>query len=351
MKKIAMLLGLVALLPTAIATDFSLQINDAKGDVSDADIDIIKAWSSVEGSYIVFSMQVAGKINDTCYYWFTATNGSNEIGAVYWNGMAFYAGSVGGSFGQPEYEVNGNTLSLKIPAELFSSWKHFAFRAYAGKGYMEEGDFTEQAGDVENEANGDNNPAKEKPTDTSVKVEITNVKYNFEKNGNVVNVYIEIEGTTNGVNHVSLCYVIYYKDGTHDCQDWIKGPKKFDVEHGQYKMHLSFNKTDEQWKKWEFKMNGSYPESDYKWLNETKEKEIDKIVIYARAFKDAEEIKWNQCYKETKPTFSENTVSYGMGNSHEGGNNETKSKGKTPGFEFVVIACALAMAIAIKRRK
>ena len=113
-------------------------------------------------------------------------------------------------------------------------------------------------------------------------------------------------------------------------------------------MHLSFNKTSEEWKTWEFKINGSYPESNYDWL-ETEGKEISKIVIYARAYKDAEGTKWNQCYKETKPSFSENTVSYGIKGS-ENENEETKSKG-TPGFEFMAIAISIAIAIAIKRRK
>ena len=47
-------------------------------------------------------------------------------------------------------------------------------------------------------------------------------------------------------------------------------------------------------------------------------------MIYARAYKDAEGTKWNQCYKETKPSFSENTVSYGIKGS-ENESEKTKS--------------------------
>ena len=63
-----------------------------------------------------------------------------------------------------------------------------------------------------------NDPAKEKPTDETIKVKITDISYNFVKKDGVVNAYTEIKGITKGVDHVSLCYVIYYKDGTYDVQ-------------------------------------------------------------------------------------------------------------------------------------
>ncbi|MCD6572561.1 MAG: hypothetical protein J7K95_00500 [Thermoplasmata archaeon] len=93
------------------------------------------------------------------------------------------------------------------------------------KGYMEEGDFTEQAGEIGGGSSGgsnnqseSNDPTNEKPTDETIKVKITDISYNFVKKDGVVNAYTEIKGITNGVDHVSLCYVIYYKDGTYDVQ-------------------------------------------------------------------------------------------------------------------------------------
>ena len=53
---------------------------------------------------------------------------------------------------------------------------------------MEEGDFTEQAGEIGGGSSGgsnnqseSNDPAKEKPTDETIKVKITDISYNFVK--------------------------------------------------------------------------------------------------------------------------------------------------------------------------
>jgi len=354
MKRLVILLAIFALLPTTMATNFELSVNDAKGDVNDADIDIVKAWTTKKDSNIVFHIQVAGKINNNYYYWITATNGSEEVGAIYSGGYAIYSGSTyTTSWGQPHTSIeNGNTLAIEIPAGIFSSWKHFAFQAFAGKGYMMEGDFTQQVGDVGgNGGNGgeNNDPTKEKPTDETIKVKITDVKYNFKKVGNSVEVYTVIKGTTNGVDHVSLSYVIYYKNGTHEYESWIKGPMNVNTNYGGYKINLFFNSTSGQWNTWEFRLNGTYPITDYEWLyGENEANKVSKISIYARAFKDKEETKWNQCHYDTKPSFSGDTASYGM--SSNGGNKESKEKSKTPGFELLAIAMAIVVAMTIKRK-
>ena len=110
MKKIGILIAMLIFLPFAIATDFEISINDEQGDVSNPDIDILKAWTTQEGNYLVFHVKVAGNINNACSYTFTATNGIVEIGAVYSNGIAYYSGSSSG--GQAEYSIDGDTCLL-----------------------------------------------------------------------------------------------------------------------------------------------------------------------------------------------------------------------------------------------
>ena len=332
-----------------MATNFDLSVNDARGDVSNPDIDIIKAWTKQENGNIVFHIQVAGRINNSCYYLVTATNGSEEVGAIYSNGNAFYSGSSSTTaWGRPQATIeNGNILVIKVPSGVFSSWKHFAFRAFAGEGYMT-GDFTQQVGDVGNENNGgekenEKDPTKETPTDTSIKVEIKEVKYNIKKTGNNVDASILIKGTTNGADHVSICYVIYYKNGTHEYTGWIRGPISLNTSYNGYEITQFFDPIHGQWDTWEFRMNGTFPITNYSWLyGENEEKKVSRISIYARAFKDAEETKWNQCHYDTTPNFSGAAVLYGE--------NQNKEKKKTPGFEIFALAVAIAIAFAMRRK-
>jgi len=371
MKKLVILLAVFALLPTAMATNFEWSINDARGDVNDADIDITKAWTTEKDSNIVFHIQVAGKINNNYYYWIIATNGSEEVGAIYSGGYAIYSGSTyTTSWGQPHTSIeNGNTLAIEIPAGIFSSWEHFAFQAFAGKGYMMEGgDFTQQVGDVGgnkgNEGGGNENnmdPVGANPTDKSISVKINNVKYRIEPaDSNAVKAYMYVDGTTSGVDHAAIDFVIYYKNGTHDYTSWIVGPIKTSQAYGGYSIYIFFNSTSGSWNKWKYEMNMTYPTTQYEWLYDIwkGKSEVSKVVVYARAFKDAEETKWNQYKYETTPVFSTNAVTYGMsinGNEsnegNEGGGSQEKEKSKTPGFEFVVVAIAIGVAMSIRRRR
>mgnify|MGYP000648565671 CR=1 FL=1 len=155
-----------------------------------------------------------------------------------------------------------------------------------------------------------------------------------------------IEGTTNGVDHVSLNFITYYKNGSYDWGDWLRGP--LEIQPGSFMgneiIKFVFNSTEGNWNKWKLEMEGKYPvtEPNYQWVED--EKEVDKFVIYARAFKDEAETKWNQAKYETKPTFTTEGAKYEM----EGGGG-TEKKG-TPGFEFVFVAIAIALLAMTKKK-
>jgi len=351
-KKFGVLAAILMLLPLAGATNFEMVINDDLGDVSNPDVDIVKAWTSMEGSYLVFHVKVAGKINEAYAYTFTAyTGGVNKAGVIFQSGTAYYTGESSG--GMAEYTVEGDTLSIKVPYGVFSSWDDFSFSVITNDNagtidYALPSNF--DGGDSEDEGDhGDTDPAKETPTDTSISVKITNVEYKFEKVDNGQKWYAKalIEGTTSGVDHVSLCYVIYYKDGTYDVTEWMKGP--FEMQPGSFFgseiIKFIFNSTEGNWNKWKFELEAKYPvtEPDYQWVE--KEKEVDKVVVYARAFKDAAETKWNQAKYETKPTFTSNGAEYTI----SGG--ETEGKKGIPGFEIAFVFAALVAALLITRRK
>jgi len=358
-KLLSLLVVVAMLLPIAGATNFEISVDDPR-DVSNPDVDIVKAWTTVEGGYIVFHVKVAGKINEAYSYLFAAyKDGENVAGVAYQGGVAFYTGESSG--GYAEYSIDGDTLSIKMPYGMFSSWDDFAFTVTANDGagsvdYAIAG--TIEGGDSGNDGNGDTgddgsreiDPSKETPTDKSISVKITKVEYNIEKvdNGQRWYARVLIEGTTSGVDHVSLCYVIYYKDGTYDVTEWIKGPMMLKPGSfmGNEIIKFVFNSMEGNWNKWKFEVEGKYPVTDptYEWAEE---KEVDKVVIYARAFKDASETKWNQAKYETKPQFTSEGAKYEA--TSEGGD---EGGGKTPGFEaaFVVAAMA-AIALLIGRRR
>ncbi len=344
----------VMLLPLVGATNFEISINDKQGDVSNPDVDIVKAWTTVEGSYLVFHVKVAGKINEAYSYTFTAyTGGVNKAGVIFQSGTAYYSGDSSG--GIAEYNVDGDTLSIKVPYGVFSSWDDFSFSVIANDnaGTIDYAIASDMGGDSGDEGDtgghGDTDPAKETPTDTSISVKITNVEYKFEKvdNGQKWYVKVLIEGTTSGVDHVSLCYVIYYKDGTYDVTEWMKGP--FEIQPGSFFgseiIKFIFNSTEGNWNKWKFELEAKYPvtEPDYQWVE--KEKEVDRVVIYARAFKDAAETKWNQAKYETKPTFTSNGAEYTISGE------ETEGKKGISGFEIAFVFAAIVAALFIIRRK
>lgn len=354
MKKIVYLICMacVIILPSlSNAVDFEITLNDTEGDVENPDIDITKIWTTVEIDKIAFHIKVAGEVCTECQYQIRASDGQNNVGVMYTQGVAYFASET--SSGGCETEVSGNTIVMKIPYSIVSSWNSFEISGY---GVDSEGNtdfvYLTDGGDGENGESNNINPADEVPTDKSIDVKITSVEYSIQKvdGGERWHTQIFIEGTTNGVNHVSLSFVTYYKNGSYDASNWLRGPIEVPAESfmGNEIIKSFFNSTEEEWKKWKFEMDIKYLmiERDYKWVEN--EKEFDKFVIYARAFKDAEETKWNQASYETKPSFTSNGAIYNMGED-EGASKDSGNK-KTDGFGMIVMIVAFS-AIAIFRRR
>ena len=357
MKKIMALLavmGVMLAIPASNAVDFEISVNDATGDVSNPDIDITKVWTTVEGDKLVFHLQVAGNIDTTCTYNVMADNGPQEIGAIYSNGYAYFAGTT--SAGQPEVSISGDTITMKMPYGMVSSWNVFTIKAVTqdnggNTDWVVSGEEGNNGGDEGGDNNEDVNPGDETPTDESIDVKISRVEYSIEKidDGTRWHTNILIEGTTSGVDHVSLSFVTYYKNGSYDASGWMEGPLELPTGSfmGNEITKFFFNSTDGNWNKWKLEIDAKYPvtEPTYEWVDDSKE--VDKFVIYARAFKDAEETKWNQAKYETKPSFTSNGAIYTGGGSEddEGGG------GSTPGFGIVAVMAAMAAMVAIRRRK
>ncbi|HEC77073.1 MAG TPA: hypothetical protein ENI33_07450 [Thermoplasmatales archaeon] len=350
MKKIVYFLGMICLMvvmQASNAVDFEITVNDAEGDVGNPDIDITKVWTTVEEDKISFHIRVAGEICTECQYQIIASDGQNTVGIIYQSGTAYFASQT--SSGPCEIEISGNTLVMKIPYSIVSSWNSFEISGY---GVDDDGntDFIYSTGGGGGENDDNVNPGDENPTDKNIDVKITSVKYSIEKSdeGEKWHTYILIEGTTNGVDHVSLSFVTYYKNGSYDASDWMKGP--VELQPGSFMgneiIKFFFNSTEDGWNKWKLEMDIKYPvtEPDYRWVEDSKD--VDKFVIYARAFKDAEETKWNQASYETKPSFTSNGAVYNMNNGNNG-----KEGGKTPGFELIAIVLTILATIAIMKRR
>jgi len=239
-----------------------------------------------------------------------------------------------------------------MPYGMVSSWNSFTIKAvtHDNSGNTDWALSTEGGGEEGDGGNEETtNPGDETPTDKSIDVKITSVKYSIEKSdgGTKWHTHVIIEGTTNGVDHVSLSFVTYYKNGSYDVSGWMKGP--VEIQPGSFMGNeittFFFNSTEGNWNKWKLEIDAKYPvtEPTYEWVDDSKE--VDKFVIYARAFKDAEETKWNQAKYETKPSFTSNGAVYNMG-----GSSEENEGGKTPGFEMISLAIGIS-AVAILRRK
>ena len=359
MKKLAILLAFLMMLPVAMATDFELEVNDAQGDVNNADIDITKAWTTVEGDNLAVHIKVAGKINNAYSYNFEFNDGSYSVGAVYSSGVGYYHGV--SSDGQATVNINGDTITLEIPYTAVSSLNTatLQFRAFAGDTTTNTWDYTSfvssgGGGGGGGDSGGDNeinDPTKQHPTDESISVEITDVEYSMEKpDANTISGHVTVKGTTNGVDHVSLTFVVYYKNGTYDYGSWITGPSEFHHQLQGYSIDEFFNSTYGNWNKWVFNMSGTYPMSNYNWAYDMLkgENEVSKVVVYARAFKDSQETKWNQAKFETIPSFTAGSASYSTGGGED---NSGADNSKTPGFGFAITAVAIISLIFIERRR
>ncbi len=375
MKWKAVIAGFIMLaaIPAAMADgNFVFNITDIKGDVSDASIDIVKAWTTVEGANLVIHLQVSGNINEGAMYAFWFEDGSNSVGVIYSDGTAMYSGSSSAGLSPPT-NVNGNTLTITVPYAGFTAGLNAAttsFRVVAqGGGEVDYASYEDGGsggnggnGGDENEDNQD--PVGATPTDESISVKINTVKYKVEPAvSNAVKAYVYVDGTTNGADHVAVDFVIYYKNGTHDYVSWIVGPLDIHQAYGEYSIDVFFNSTSGNWNSWKYEMNMTYPTTQYAWLYDIwkGKSEVSKVVVYARAYKDEEETKWNQCKYETTPVFSADAVTYGMvinggedNNDNTGNENENSDNngGSTPGFEMALLLLSMAtVAIGIRKRK
>ncbi len=370
MKKLVILLAFLMLLPVVTASDFEFQVNDPQGDVGNADFDIVSAWTTVEGSNLAVHIKVAGKIDNAYSYNFEFNDGSDDVGAVYSNGIGYYSGS--SSAGQATVSISGDTITIEIPYGVVSSLNAdtLQFRVFAGDTSTNTWDYTSFVGGGGGGSGGSgggnstDDPTKGGATDNSINVEITDVEYKLDKSSTsvvsgTIGGHVLVKGTTNGADHVSLSFVVYYKNGTYDYGSWITGPSEFHQNAGEYFIDEFFNSTDGNWNKWKFDINGTYPMSNYNWAYDMfkSESEVSKVVVYARAFKDAQETEWNQASYETNPSITTEGVSYntgetGGGGGGNGGNNTGGGHSKTPGFETAfAIAAIISLAVVEKKRR
>ena len=222
-KKLAVFTALPIFLPLAMAANFEFHINDARGDVGNADIDIIQAGSNIKGSNLVFYMKVVGNINSAYSYTFGLNDGSNDVGATYTSGIPYYVGI--SSRGQPAYNISGNELTMDVPYSAISQLNAdtTTFKVIAADVTTHTVDYAVYTSGNggndrnENNTNNANDPTKGEVTDKSIDVSITDASYTLSKeNANSISGSVMVKGTTNGVDHVSLCFVVYYKNGTYD---------------------------------------------------------------------------------------------------------------------------------------
>jgi len=305
-KRIALIGVLVIFIFISLMTgavNFDKYLEDKENDVTNPDIDIIEAWSDFNKDYILFNVKVLGKINNNCTYTFTVTNGKEEVGLTYTNKKAFCSLE-----NTVEYEIkDNNTLTLKIPSNLFKSWKKFDFNVMATD-KRGEWDYMSSFKDMMLD-----DPAQKEPTDKNIKIKITYVKYEIKRveKGKWYARYL-IKGITNGVDHVSLNFVTYYNNGSFKKEKWIRGPITIYNESflGTEINVFYFNSTKRNWKEWKFEVEAKYPvnESKFKWTNQ--KKEIKKYSIIARAYRDAGEKYWSQAVYDTKPVFTKEGVYY-----------------------------------------
>jgi len=220
---LAVFTALPIFLPLAMAANFEFHINDARGDVGNADIDIIQAGSNIKGSNLVFYMKVVGNINSAYSYTFGLNDGSNDVGATYTSGIPYYVGISSG--GQPAYNISGNELTMDVPYSAISQLNAdtTTFKVIAADVTTHTVDYAVYTSGNggndrnENNTNNANDPTKGEVTDKSIDVSITDASYTLSKeNANSISGSVMVKGTTNGVDHVSLCFVVYYKNGTYD---------------------------------------------------------------------------------------------------------------------------------------
>jgi hypothetical protein len=170
-------------------------------------------------------------------------------------------------------------------------------------------------------------------TDTSIAVKITNAKWDVDIDGDIVNVNYFVSGTTSGVDHCEFVSVSYYDDGSFD--DDVEWTEEFNMdgfEFGGMKLELyHFEASSDNWKTWEYLMKGEMTLEEY---NDTDDdgKEVSKLVVYIRAYNDADEKNWNQDSKA-------------ISISSAGDSDDDDDDKGSPGFESVIFLGAIAITL------
>jgi len=370
------------------ASDFNFSGVDASGDAGNPDVDIISAKVTSDGSDVIFTMKVSGKIvtdNESYTYGFSVidTDSNNMVTLAYSNGAASYFSNSASS--STTYNVSGNLLTLKAPLSLFSSFSssltitavaddsndHRDMLILAQSSGSSSGGSGGSTGGSEEHEEKCPDPTTERPTDTSIQVKITEVKISFEKTngGQSMHSVIIVKGTTSGVDHVSLNIVWYYKNGSHDWGwSWMRGPLNPPMNPpGVSKMY--FKSTSGNWNTWELNIDMTQPVQNMKgnYSGAIYMSNISKVRIYARAYADANETQWNQDYYEFTPSISasSDSMSYDStqgsgtaggedngGGDNSGSSGEGSSGGNSPGFEAFAAIGALSVAgILYSRRR
>lgn len=126
--------------------------------------------------------------------------------------------------------------------------------------------------------------------------------------------------------------------------DW---QESFDYD-GQFGYeYLHFKPTSPNWKTWEYRVKGTVQESDDAYQEA---KELDYVIIWARAYKDANETKWNQDFikvslRETSGGGYEAEIS-----GEEGGGLSSTTLAILAGV-IIVIIVLVAVAVMMSRKK
>ncbi len=364
MVVMAIFASLMAVSFSGISTpaSYSFSYDDPAGDVTNANVDLTHVQASLEGSDVVFELTVSGNIVDSSEYSYmitvTSTTDTSNYSApsaviTYMNGSAMYMGN-GGYFSINATKSAG-TLTIPVPSSSFQNFTGFYLSMASAvcttdyttdlimPGLTGSGG-SEGSGGTGSEENHGTDPTTETPTDTSISVDITEVKIDIKKVDNGQNWQMKetVKGTTSGVDHVSLNFVAYFKNGTHVWSGWMKGPISPPSMNppGMTVNEMSFNSTSGNWNTWELNIDIKVPVSTASDPMTAHTVDISKVRIYARAFADANETQWNQDYYEFTPSTSETSVSYDSTSSGGSGS----SGGGIPGFEAVVAIAALSIA-------
>lgn len=361
--------------------DYSFSWTDPAGDVTIPDIDITQVNSHLEGSDVVIELVVAGNINTSSdYYTYFVKITSDPTATSDYDVPTCYITYSGGTsmlmtatgYSTVNATISPHTLTFRLPTSTFQEFPAYYLESASAQYSTSAIDMVvpdyggggSSGGSGGGSSGSTVDPATETPTDTSISVKITEVKVNVNKvdNGQNWHYVVTVKGTTSGVDHVSLSFVIYYTDGTKDISGWMGGP--WTVPSGTYPggmtvNKLSFNATSENWNTWELNADVKTPvymtsPENMNWTSSmTKDiKDLNKVRVYARAFADANETQWNQDYYEFTPSTTEDSLNYDSTSSGSSGGGS--SGGGTPGFEAAAAIAALSiasLAYAYRRRR